>query len=169
VTIADGLPSAVVGATASMAQGALQLAAGSPAAALEQLRVALHGWRELQLPYEEATARLLIGTTQRLLGDEEGGRIEVDAARAGFDRLGATVDAGHAAALLQRGASQRVLTDREVQVLGLVAAGKHNREIAGALRLSEHTVARHMQNILAKLGVSSRAAATSSALKQGLL
>jgi DNA-binding NarL/FixJ family response regulator len=111
----------------------------------------------------------LIGTTQRLLGDEEGGRIEVDAARAGFERLGAAADAGHAAALLQRRAARRVLTDREVQVLGLVAAGKHNREIAGALHLSEHTVARHMQNILAKLGVSSRAAATSSALKQGLL
>jgi DNA-binding NarL/FixJ family response regulator len=62
-----------------------------------------------------------------------------------------------------------VLTDREVQVLRLVAAGKHNREIAGVLHLSEHTVARHIQNILAKLGVSSRAAATSSALKQGLL
>jgi DNA-binding CsgD family transcriptional regulator len=153
-----------------MTQGALHLAQGEPAAALEQLRGALHGWRQLQLPYEEATVRLLIGTTQRMLGDEEGGRIEVDAARAGFDRLGAAADARHAAALLQHGrASQRVLTDREVQVLGLVAAGKHNREIAGALHLSEHTVARHIQNILAKLGVSSRAAATSSALKQGLL
>jgi DNA-binding NarL/FixJ family response regulator len=104
-----------------------------------------------------------------MLGDEDGGRIEIDAARAGFDRLGAAADARHAA-LLQRGrAPQRVLTDREVQVLRLVAAGKHNRDIAGALHLSEHTVARHMQNILAKLGVSSRAAATSSALQQGLL
>jgi DNA-binding NarL/FixJ family response regulator len=168
-TIADGLASAVVRATASMAQGALQLAAGSPAAALEQLRGALHGWRALQLPYEEATARLLIGTTQRMLGDEDGGRIEIDAARAGFDRLGAAADARHAA-LLQRGrAPQRVLTDREVQVLRLVAAGKHNRDIADALHLSEHTVARHMQNLMAKLGVSSRAAATSAAIQQGLL
>src|SRR4029453_8468714 len=89
VTIADDLPSAVVRATASMAQGALQLAAGSPAAALEQLRGARNGWRELQLPYEEATARLLIGTTQRMLGDEEGGLIEIDPARAGVERLGA--------------------------------------------------------------------------------
>jgi DNA-binding NarL/FixJ family response regulator len=169
-TIADGLSSAVVRATASMAQGALHLATGSPAAALEQLRGALSGWRELQLPYEEATARLLIGTTQRMLGDEEGGRAEIDAARTGFDRLGAAADARHAATLHQRGrASPRVLTDREVQVLRLVAAGKHNRDIAGALHLSEHTVARHMQNILAKLEVSSRAAATSSALRQGLL
>jgi DNA-binding NarL/FixJ family response regulator len=168
-TIADGLASAVVRATASMAQGALQLAAGSPAAALEQLRGALHGWRALQLPYEEATARLLIGTTQRMLGDEDGGRIEIDAARAGFDRLGAAADARHAA-LLQRGrAPQRVLTDREVQVLRLVAAGRRNRDIADALHLSEHTVARHMQNLMAKLGVSSRAAATSAAIQQGLL
>ena len=112
----------------------------------------------------------MIGTTQRMLGDEEGGRVEIDAARAGFERLGATADARHAATLLQRGRAQRrVLTDREVEVLRLVAAGKSNRDIADALRLSEHTVARHMQNILAKLGVSSRAAATYSALKQNLL
>jgi DNA-binding NarL/FixJ family response regulator len=170
MTIADGLSSSVVAATASMAQGALQLAEGTPAAALEQLRGALSGWRELRLPYEQATARLLIGMSQRMLGDEEGGRIEIDAARAGFDRLGAAADARHAATLLQRGrAPRQVLTDREVEVLRLVAAGKHNRDIAGALHLSEHTVARHMQNILAKLGVSSRAAATSSALRQNLL
>jgi DNA-binding CsgD family transcriptional regulator len=170
VAIADRLASAVVQATVSMAQGALRVAEGDPAAALDDLRRGLHGWRALDLPYEEAKTRMLIGTTQRMLGDEEGGRIEIDAARAGFDRLGAVADALHAATLLQHGrAPQRVLTDREVQVLRLVAAGKHNRDIAGALHLSEHTVARHMQNILAKLGVSSRAAATSSAFKQGLL
>jgi DNA-binding CsgD family transcriptional regulator len=168
--IADGLSSAAVQATAAMAQGALQLAAGDPAAALEELRRGLGGWRVLGLPYEQAQARLLIGTAQRMLGDEEGGRIEIDAARAGFDRLGAAADAGNAAALLQRGrGSARVLTDREVEVLRLVAAGEHNRDVAAALQISEHTVARHMQNILAKLGVSSRAAATSSALKRGLL
>jgi ATP/maltotriose-dependent transcriptional regulator MalT len=169
-TIADGLSSAAVQATASIAQGALHLAAGDPAAALEELRRGLGGWRALGLPYEEATARLLIGTTQRMLGDEEGGRVEIEAARAGFDRLGAAADARRAAALLQRGrGSPHVLTDREVEVLRLVASGNRNRDIAVALQISEHTVARHVQNILAKLGVSSRAAATSSALQQGLL
>jgi ATP/maltotriose-dependent transcriptional regulator MalT len=168
--IADGLTSVAVRATAATAQGALQLAAGDPAAALEDLRRGLNGWRELALPYEEAQARLLIGASKRMLGDEEGGRIEIDAARAGFDRLGAAADARHAAALLRRGRAPRpLLTDREVEVLRLVAAGNSNRDIAGALHLSEHTVARHMQNVLAKLGVSSRAAATSSALKQGIL
>jgi len=169
-TIADGLTSAAVQATAATAQGALHLAVGSPAAALEDLRRGLTGWRALGLPYEQAQARLLIGETQRRLGDEEGGRIEIDAARAEFDRLGAAADARRAAALLQRGRAPRaVLTAREVEVLRFVASGKSNRDIAGALQLSEHTVARHMQNILAKLGVSSRAAATSFALKQGLI
>jgi ATP/maltotriose-dependent transcriptional regulator MalT len=168
--VADGLTSGAVRATAATAQGAVHLAAGDPAAALEDLRRGLSGWRALALPYEEAQARLLIGATQRMLGDEEGGRIEIDAARAGFDRLGAAADARHAAALLQRGRAPRpVLTDREVEVLRLVASGNSNRDIAGALHLSEHTVARHMQNVLAKLGVSSRAAATSSAIKKGLL
>jgi DNA-binding CsgD family transcriptional regulator len=170
VGIAEGLGSAAVAATASTAQGALQLAKGEPAAALEELRRGLRGWRELGLPYEEATARLLIGTARRMLGDEEGGRVEIDAARAGFARLGAAADVRHAAALLQRPrALPRVLTDREVEVLRLVAAGNSNRDIAAALRISEHTVARHVQNILTKLGVSSRAAATSQALTKGLL
>jgi DNA-binding NarL/FixJ family response regulator len=54
-------------------------------------------------------------------------------------------------------------------VLRHVAAGKTNREIAFELVLSEHTVARHMQNIFTKLGVSSRTAATAFAFEHRLL
>jgi DNA-binding CsgD family transcriptional regulator len=54
-------------------------------------------------------------------------------------------------------------------VLRLVAAGMGNRDIAGTLQLSEHTVARHLQNVFAKLGVSSRAAAISRAIGHGHL
>jgi DNA-binding NarL/FixJ family response regulator len=54
-------------------------------------------------------------------------------------------------------------------VLRLVAAGKSNREIASALVISDRTVARHVQNIFAKLGVSSRAAASVFAVEQELL
>jgi len=60
------------------------------------------------------------------------------------------------------------LTGREAEVLRLVVGGKTNRQIAGILFLSEHTVSRHMQNIFNKLDVSSRAAATAFALRQGL-
>jgi DNA-binding CsgD family transcriptional regulator len=167
--VQDALASPVISSTAATAVGALRLAEGEPAAALERLRHALHGWRDLGLPYEEARARLLIGVALRRLGDEGGGRIEIDAARAGFDRLGAAADAQQAAALLQRSRPRRLLTDREVEVLRLVASGKSNRDIAGALHLSEHTVARHMQNVFAKLGVSSRAAAISRAIEKGQL
>jgi DNA-binding NarL/FixJ family response regulator len=61
------------------------------------------------------------------------------------------------------------LTAREVQVLGLVATGKTNRAIAGELRISEKTVARHLSNIFTKLGLSSRAAATAYAYQHDLL
>jgi len=54
-------------------------------------------------------------------------------------------------------------------VLRLVAAGKSNRAIAADLVLSEHTVARHVQNIFAKLGVASRTAASAFAFEHGLL
>jgi DNA-binding NarL/FixJ family response regulator len=60
------------------------------------------------------------------------------------------------------------LTAREVEVLRLVAAGKSNREIATELVISEHTVARHVQNIFAKLGVSSRTAASAFAFEHDL-
>jgi DNA-binding NarL/FixJ family response regulator len=54
-------------------------------------------------------------------------------------------------------------------VLRLVVAGQTNREIAAELVLSEKTVGRHLEHIYAKLGVSSRAAATAAALRAGLV
>jgi DNA-binding CsgD family transcriptional regulator len=161
----------VVSATGATAAGALRLAERDPDGALERLGQAVAGWRDLGLPYEEARARLLRGAAVAMLGDAEGGRAEIEAARAGFERLGAAADARQAAALLQGGQSRprRLLTDREVEVLRLVASGGSNRDVAGALHLSEHTVARHMQNVFAKLGVSSRAAAISRAIEKGQL
>jgi DNA-binding NarL/FixJ family response regulator len=61
------------------------------------------------------------------------------------------------------------LTPRETEVLRLVASGLSNREIAGSLVLSEHTVHRHVANILRKLAQSSRSAATAHAVRVGLI
>jgi DNA-binding NarL/FixJ family response regulator len=74
-----------------------------------------------------------------------------------------------AAELTLRPQAAHGLTARELEVLRLVAAGSSNRQIAQQLVISEHTVARHLQNIFAKLDVSSRTAATSFAFEHELV
>jgi HD-GYP domain-containing protein (c-di-GMP phosphodiesterase class II)/DNA-binding CsgD family transcriptional regulator len=61
------------------------------------------------------------------------------------------------------------LTDREVEVLRLIARGRSNRDVAGRLFISPKTVGRHVENVYAKIGVSSRAAAAVFAMEHGLL
>ena len=60
------------------------------------------------------------------------------------------------------------LTEREIEVLALVATGRTNREIAAQLVISEKTVASHLSHIFTKLDLPSRAAATAYAYKHGL-
>jgi DNA-binding NarL/FixJ family response regulator len=62
-----------------------------------------------------------------------------------------------------------VLTPRELDVLKLVAQGLSNPDIAQRLVLSEHTVHRHLANILRKLSLSSRAAAAAWGVRSGLV
>jgi DNA-binding NarL/FixJ family response regulator len=104
----------------------------------------------------------------RAAGDEEGAVAELTSARAAFSRLGALADAAMTDAYLGGAELPGRLTERQAEVLRLVAAGKRNREIAESLVISEHTVARHLQDIYAKLGVSSRAAATAFAIEHGI-
>ena len=109
-----------------------------------------------------------LGRALLTAGDEEGGRAEIRGALAAFDRLGASADLVQANALLGPSDLPGGLTAREAEVLRLVAAGKTNRDIAVELVISEHTVARHLQNMFAKLGVSSRAGATAYAFEHDL-
>ena len=166
--IAGRLATPALAAAAASAGGALRLAEGDLPGALERLRAACATWQELRLPYETAQARVRYGTALRRAGVEEDALLELRAALAAFERLGAGGDAGRTAALLGGEALPRGLTAREAEVLRLVAAGKTNREVAAALVISEHTVARHVQNIFAKLDVSSRSAATAFAFEHGL-
>jgi DNA-binding NarL/FixJ family response regulator len=64
---------------------------------------------------------------------------------------------------------QVALTPREVEVLGLVARGLANKEIAGKLGTASGTVKMHIQNILAKLGASDRTHAVTIAIERGIL
>ena len=109
---------------------------------------------------------MVYGVVQR-----HGAQIEIEAARQVFRQLGAAPDLERLDALSGKAAGKKTagLTERELEVLRLVAAGKSNRAIAAELSLSEHTVRRHLQNIFAKVRVSSRAAATAFAYENSLL
>ncbi|MBW3549172.1 MAG: helix-turn-helix transcriptional regulator [Actinobacteria bacterium] len=125
------------------------------------------------MPYEAALAQVCLARAARRAGDDDSAALELGAALAAFQRLGATPDAERVRSLLapeppaDPGTAPAGLTAREIEVLRRVATGETNREIAAALFVSEHTVARHVGNIFAKLGVGSRAAATVTSTSVG--
>jgi DNA-binding CsgD family transcriptional regulator len=167
--MAEGADALVFDASASTVRGSILLAEGDGSGALPILRHACRVWQDLRLPYEGARARILCGLALRSVGDEDDARLELRGALAAFERLGATMDAVRASDLLAEPKTlPRGLTAREAEVLRLVAAGKTNRDIAVELVISEHTVARHLQNMFVKLGVSSRSAATAFAFEHDL-
>ena len=155
--------SPVVIALGQHAQASVCLARGAPAEALPLLREALGTWIRTRAPYEEARTRVLLADACRALGDRESADREVDTARAIFETLGAMPD------LARLTGSDDLLSPRELEVLRLVATGATNRTIAETLVLSERTVDRHVSNIYAKLGVSTRAAATAYAFERQLV
>jgi DNA-binding NarL/FixJ family response regulator len=147
------------------------LADGAAEEALAAGRRAAEAWHELGAPYEVARSRVLIGVACRSLGDADTGALELEAARAVFAGLDAVRDVERVDSLTPtpERAGRHGLTKREVEVLRLVASGKTNRQIASALVISERTVARHVQNIFAKLRVRSRTAASAFAFEHDLI
>ena len=105
----------------------------------------------------------------RVLGDDEGAALELEAAAATYRSLGAAPDLARLAAAPDASPARYGLTKRELQVLRLVAAGDTNKAIAAALFLSERTVERHLSNMFTKLDLSTRAAATAWAYEHGLV
>ena len=168
--IADSLAAGAVRAMAAQARGSVQLAHGDPEAALCSLQAACEFWRGAQAPYLMARVRELMGMACRLLGDEDGARLELEAARTVFSQLGAVLDLARVSSHLESSASPtHGLTKRELQVLQLVAAGKTNRTIAAELFVSQRTVDRHISNLFGKLEVPTRTAATAYAHRHKLV
>ena len=111
---------------------------------------------------------MLVARGLRELGDEESAAAELTAARQTFVAMSAKPAADDVDRLLDRTAPGG-MTEREVEVLRLVAEGRSNADIAAALYLSQKTVARHLSNIFAKLDVTSRTAAAAYAHQHGLI
>ncbi|CAM3991510.1 helix-turn-helix transcriptional regulator [Smaragdicoccus niigatensis] len=122
------------------------------------LRRASAVWQTLDVPYEAARCADALARAFRRAGDAASAVIEDDRRRTLLDRLGITSRATPAG-----------LSDREVEVLRLVAAGRSNPDIARSLFLSEKTVARHLSNIFTKIGVGSRTAAAAFAFEHKLV
>src|SRR4029078_1803350 len=158
-------------ALALRSAGAVLLAEGDARAALARLRQSWDLWCEVPVPYEAGRVRCLIAQACSRLGDEDNAVLELSASRETFEQLGAAHDLASARTMLSnmKAQSDGPLTEREIEVLRLVASGMTNRGIATRLNISEKTVARHMSNIFKKLDLASRTAATVYAYDHGLL
>lgn len=146
-------------AMAASARGAVLLGQERAEAALPVLSDACRRWRELGATYDAARACSNLAEAYRALGDEESAKAEAALAAAAYERLGHHRPAPEA---------PDGLTERECEVLALVAEGHSNQQIAGALFISDRTVARHLTNIFHKIGVTSRTQAARYALDHRL-
>lgn len=170
--IASTFGAEALGAVAARARGALELVGGEPAAAVAPLRQAFEVLQQLGAPYLAAQVRALLACAYQALDDEDGAQLEMAAARGTFERLGAQTELSLLQARLEHTTAKPSvagLSARELEVLRLVASGKTNKLIAAQLCLSEKTVDRHVSNILAKLNVPSRSAATAFAYENKLV
>lgn len=167
--LAGTIDAPMLRAAAEHARGAVALASGNARLALEALRSSWTIWQEVEAPYESARTRLMMALAHRQLGDEDAADLELDAAAWAFEQLSADPDLERVRSLSRKPRrTAGALTDRELQVLRLIAAGHTNRVIGTRLHISEKTVARHVANIFTKLGLSSRTAATAYAFQHGL-
>lgn len=175
--LSSGIDSQAVRAAIKVAEGAVAAAAGDDEESRHFFDEAATIFGRTAAPFEEARARLELAAALSRLGRHAVAEHEAKAALASFERIGANVEAERAAAFIRQlqGASGRPdsagsrLTAREIDVLRLVAQGLSDKEVAVALTLSEHTVHRHVANILSKLDLPSRAAAVAFATREALI
>jgi DNA-binding CsgD family transcriptional regulator/tetratricopeptide (TPR) repeat protein len=166
--IASSFGNVALRAMATYAAATVSLASGETENALAKAREACRIWNDIGSPYESARARVVVARALRELGDEDSATTEFAVARRAFAEVGAAPAAQEVDKLLGR-VRPGGLTEREVEVLRLVAAGRSNHEIARVLVLSQKTVERHLSNIFGKLDVSSRTAAAAYAHERGLM
>ncbi|WP_040542991.1 LuxR C-terminal-related transcriptional regulator [Mycolicibacterium vaccae] len=150
-------------AWAAHARGAVAVRRGDFEPAVRSLQTALREYRIQQSRYETAEAYEWLALARRGLADQHGAAADAATADAIYAQLGVE-PAGICGAPTPGG-----LTRRELDVLTRIARGATNRQVADQLHLSDKTVGRHLANIYAKLGVSTRTAAANWAFQHGVL
>jgi DNA-binding CsgD family transcriptional regulator len=179
-SIANTVGTEPLQATVAHAEGCLFSAQGDHKSACGRFEESAALFERKRTPFEAARARLQLAHTFLALGRRDPAAIALRTAGSSFERLGAARHAAAARILLQEldlkphgpiGPTARLgrLTPREIEVLRLVAQGLSDKESAARLKLSEHTIHRHLGNILTKTGLPSRAAAVAQAARSGLL
>jgi LuxR family maltose regulon positive regulatory protein len=147
-------------ASALAAEGAVAAAEGDPETARRLYEDAVDLHHRSGAPFETAQARIELARVLTALGRHEAAAEQADAAHKVLDAMQAERAADGPA---------KALTPREVEVLRLVAKGLSNPAIAEELVLSQHTVHRHLANILGKLELPTRAAAAAWAARRGVV
>ena len=161
-------------ACADLADGMLTAARGEHGRAQTLLEDAVDRFKASSAPFETAQARIELATSLVALGRADAAEQEAAEALDSLLELGAVLEAERARRVLDvSSGGGRValpeLTVREREVLRLLVEGLTNRQIAERLVVSEHTVHRHVTNILRKLDLPSRTAAAAHAVRAGLL
>jgi LuxR family transcriptional regulator, maltose regulon positive regulatory protein len=177
--LADAVATDPMRGSAAFARGVLARAAGAHTEGRRRLEDAVDLFERSRVPFEGAQARLELAHVLADLGRDDLALREARGAQATLGEVGAGPEARRAGVLVRtlggqpagrgRGELTFGLSARELEVLGLVAKGLSNQRIAEALVLSEHTVRRHVANILKKMGAPSRTAAAALAARADLL
>jgi ATP/maltotriose-dependent transcriptional regulator MalT len=169
--IASQVGTSSLRASERLAAGFLAEDEGDLESARRDFEDAVDRFQQSGAPYETARARVELARALARHGRIDDARIEADRAIEVLRGMGAEGEIVRARGLLSSPEARRrsKLTSRELEVLALVAKGLSNPEVGERLFVSEHTVHRHVANILAKLEVPSRAAAVAEAGRLKLL
>lgn len=150
-------------AWAAHARGAVLVRRGEHEGALQSLETALRAYRTQRSRYETAEVYEWMALAHSGIGADAAAAADLATADTIYEQL-AVQPAGTCGRQSPGG-----LTRREIEVLRVIAGGATNRQVAAQLHLSDKTVGRHLANIYAKLGVSTRTAAAHWAHQQGVL
>jgi LuxR family maltose regulon positive regulatory protein len=172
-SVAQAVPTGPLRAAASFYDGVVAAAAGDQESAAVAFEDAATLFAASDAPYELGRARTELARALAQLGRRDLARREAADALVILERTGASALRKRAQQVLDSlthlSRPAGPLTRRERQVLGLIARGMRDGEIASALSLSQHTVHRHVSNIYAKLGCSTRAAAVAKVAELEML